>query len=772
MASNSSSNEKHIKNLFEYDQWNLIQKKLDKKNDNFLIAESLTSLGNGYFGSRGNFEETYSGKMHQGVYNAGVWFPDKTRVGWWKNGYPKYFGKAINSLNFIKIRVFINDKELDLNVYKPKKFKRTLDMFNGILKREFVVVIDDIELSCKTERFYSIADNETAFIKYEITPNKKCSIKYISILDGDVWNLDSNHGEQFWLPVDSEANSEYQYTSIKTKENPFGVDRYVVAAAATIDLNLKTNEINSNSREFLSEIIVEKEVESNQKFEIHKKVAILSTRHHKESMIKKDTLSKVKKLSNLPYEQAKLEHSKLWNKRWEMCDIKIEGDEASQQGIRFSLFQLFSTFYGEDPNFNIGPKGFTGEKYGGATYWDTEAYCVPTYLGVSPEYVTKSLLQYRYNQLPQAIDNAKNSLGLEGALYPMVTFNGVECHNEWEITFEEIHRNGAIAYAIYNYTNYTGDDTYLKNQGLDVLVNISKFWASRVHYSKRAKKYMMHGVTGPNEFENNVNNNWYTNFIAKWTLEYTMEVIEKYKVPSSRLKKLGLTDENIKKWKDIVDNIYLPYDKELDIFVQHDGFLDKEFIATNDLKPEDRPIVHNWSWDKILRSCCIKQADVLQGIYLFQNKFSEKQIKTNYEFYEKYTVHESSLSPCIHSILAARINKMDDAFRFYKRSSRLDLDNYNDDTKDGLHITSMAGSWMTIVQGFAGMNVENDILCFSPKLPKEWKSYAFNIYFRKNIINVKILKDKFQFSLVKGKQLEIKVNNKTVNLENKKTVEV
>ncbi len=755
------NNEKHIKNLFKYDEWKLIQNKLDNKGDDFLIGESLTSLGNGYFGSRGNFEETYSGLMHQGVYNAGVWFPDKTRVGWWKNGYPLYFGKAINSLNFIPIKVFVNGKELDLNKYKPTSFNRTLDMYNGILSRQFNVTVDGVELDCETERFYSVKDPETAFISYRVTPKQSCTIKFISVLDGDVKNLDSNHGECFWDLIDSDVVNGVQQVTTKTKANNFGVEQFTISCACVNECNADSTF--GEAKDFLAQQIYIKEVSANETFSIVKKIANLTSRHYTEKTIQKAALDKVNTLKKISYDIAKKQHSEGWNTRWEMCDIKIEGDPASQQGIRFSLFQLFSTFYGEDPNFNIGPKGFTGEKYGGATYWDTEAYCVPTYLGCSPEYVTKSLLQYRYNQLPQAIANAK-SLGLRGALYPMVTFNGVECHNEWEITFEEIHRNGAMAYAIYNYTNYTGDDSYLKTKGIEVLVNIAEFWASRVHWNKDKKVYMMHGVTGPNEFDNNVNNNWYTNTIAKWTITYTLEVLKKYKISVSKFKKYGITEESIKKWKDVASKMYLPYDEKQKIFVQHDTFLDKEFILVKDLKPSDRPIVHNWSWDKILRSCFIKQADVLQGIYLFEEKFTLDEIKRNYEFYEKYTVHESSLSPCIHSILAAKLNKMEDAFNFYKRSSRLDLDNYNNDTKDGCHITSMAGGWLTIVQGFAGMRVINGTVNFTPRIPKEWKSYEFNIYFRKNIVNIKVDKKQSEFTLIKGTKLDIKVNNKKLSL--------
>ena len=196
------------------------------------------------------------------------------------------------------------------------------------------------------------------------------------------------------------------------------------------------------------------------------------------------------------YDALLAAQNKIWQERWNMADVVIAGDDVAQQGIRFNLVQLFMTYYGDDARLNIGPKGFTGEKYGGATYWDTEAYIVPMYLSVTPPKVVRQLLEYRYNQLSGAYHNAQQQ-GLKGALFPMVTFNGIESHNEWEITFEEIHRNGAIAHAIAQYTEYTGDHSYVDDHGIEVLVGIARFWADRVHFSKRQGKYMIHGVTGP-----------------------------------------------------------------------------------------------------------------------------------------------------------------------------------------------------------------------------------------------------------------------------------
>lgn len=444
-------------------------------------------------------------------------------------------------------------------------------------------------------------------------------------------------------------------------------------------------------------------------------------------------------------------------KRWEIADVQIDGSAEAQQGIRFNLFQLFSTYYGEDERLNIGPKGFTGEKYGGATYWDTEAYAVPLYLALSDEKVAKNLLKYRHNQLPQAQHNARQQ-GLKGALYPMVTFTGVECHNEWEITFEEIHRNGAMAYAIYNYSNYTGDETYLAHEGLEVLIEIARFWADRVHYSKRNDKYMIHGVTGPNEYENNINNNWYTNKLAAWVLTYTAESLAKYPRPDL------IEGAEIAHWAEIVDKMYYPEDEELGIFVQHDGYLDKDLTPVAQLDPKNLPLNQNWSWDRVLRSPYIKQADVLQGIYFFGNQFSLAEKQRNFDFYEPLTVHESSLSPSIHAILAAELGMEDKAVEMYERTARLDLDNYNNDTEDGLHITSMTGSWLAIVHGFAQMKTWDGQLSFAPFLPQAWTGYAFHINYRGRLLKISVGQE-VKLELLRGQALNLEIYGEKIELK-------
>ncbi|WP_222718540.1 glycoside hydrolase family 65 protein [Listeria booriae] len=748
-----------IQRLFEIDEWKLKSKQVEKEAKR--LQESLTSLGNGYMGMRGNFEERYSGDTHQGTYIAGVWYPDKTRVGWWKNGYPDYFGKVINALNFIGIDVTIDGETLDLFVDETADFALELDMETGILRRSFQVKKNGKSFLVETERFLSIVKQELCLIRYHVTAlDAEAEIVLTPYVDGNVTNEDANYDEMFWLEVAQDATENKATIVTKTIENNFDIPRFTIAASME-NRTENAKEATAEAKKLYVENKYRFQVAKGETAKLEKRVAVATSRDYAEHELAGASEQFLANVAELDYEALRKEHAVAWQTRWQKADVLISGDDSAQQGIRFNIFQLFATYYGEDARLNIGPKGFTGEKYGGATYWDTEAFALPLYLSLADKEVSRNLLQYRHDQLDGAKVNA-GKIGMKGALYPMVTFTGIECHNEWEITFEEIHRNGAIAHAIYNYTNYTGDTTYLVNDGIDVLTEISRFWADRVHMSERLDKYMIHGVTGPNEYDNNVSNNWYTNYIATWTLRYTIESLQQ--IAPAKREELQITDAEIDHWQDIIDNMYFPYDEKWQIFVQHDTFLDKELRSTDTLTDADKPINQNWSWDKILRSCFIKQADVLQGIYTFGDEFDFETKQRNFEFYEPLTVHESSLSPAVHTVLAAEIGREDKAVELYNRTARLDLDNYNNDTEDGLHITSMAGSWIAIVQGFAGMRTFNGRLAFAPFLPKTWDKYAFKINYRDRLIEVTVTAKTVSIALLSGEALELDLFGEAVQL--------
>jgi maltose phosphorylase len=754
--------------------WSIIEEGFEA--DRVKSSESLFSIGNGAMGQRANFEEHYSGDTFQGSYIAGVYYPDKTKVGWWKNGYPEYFAKVLNAPNWIGINLEVNGEKLDLATCKSvTNFRRELNMQEGWYQRSFQAVLqNDAAISVDVTRFLSLDIDELGAIKYNVTPiNSDAKVVFKPYLDAGIENEDTNWEEKFWetLEIKNEENSAFIVArTLKTK---FTVATYMqnqiivnneIADVKPVEVTKEASKIS-----FSYEVAATQ----GQTVSIQKFGGYTISTNHKEEYLISSAKQVLVQATTIGF-NALLENQKqAWAKIWEMSDITIEGDTKAQQGIRFNIFQLNQTYLGKDSRLNIGPKGFTGEKYGGSTYWDTEAYCIPFYMATKDQNVARSLLEYRYNQLDKAIENAQNNLGFKNgaALYPMVTMNGEECHNEWEITFEEIHRNGAIAFAIYNYYRFTGDYSYIPEKGLEVLIGIARFWHQRATFSTNKNQFVILGVTGPNEYENNVNNNWYTNYIAKWCINYTYAQIEKVKSEYTTdyeriMSKVNLNDTELQSWKNTADNMYFPFSEEHGVFLQQDGFLDKELVKVSDLDKSQRPINQKWSWDRILRSPYIKQADTLQGFYFFEDDFTKEQLERHFDFYEPFTVHESSLSPCVHSIQAAALGRMEQAYTFYLRTSRLDLDDYNKEVHEGLHITSMAGTWMSIVEGFGGMRVKNNQLHFEPRIPEQWKGYSFKVNFRNAIVKVEVTHQETKVSVEGNQEVEVIINGASQLVKN------
>ena len=759
-------------------EWQIIEDGWDPKR--VTQSESLFSIGNGRMGQRANFEEDYSGNTLQGNYVAGIYYPDKTRVGWWKNGYPQYFAKVLNAANWIGIRIQINGESLDLNKCEVSEFKRVSNMKEGTYTRSFVATnTQGISVKVDAIRFYSIVNDECGVLRYELTLlNSDAELIVTPYVDFDVKNSDSNYDEKFWEEIDKSTNENQLFVQARTKKSGFEVCTGIQWFAFLDDREIHP-EVKSIEEKKYTAHQFETSLQKGQKLTLFKNGTNVSSENYPKTELAQQAEKQLAQVAAKGFDTMLKEQQDAWAEKWLQSDIKITGDVKAQQAIRYNIFMLDQTYTGEDARLNIGPKGFTGEKYGGATYWDTEAYCLPFYLSTADSKVAKQLLVYRYNHLQKAIENAE-MLGFKNgaALYPMVTMNGEECHNEWEITFEEIHRNGAIAYGIYRYVNYTGDSDYLAEFGLEVLIAISRFWAQRVHWSEKKKQYVMLGVTGPNEYENNINNNWYTSYIAIWCLRYTAEVIANLKASNpTRLNEI-LSKTNfdsgteLAQWADINAKMYLPADDEKGIVLQQDNYLDKEQILAADLDASQRPLNQVWSWDRILRSCFIKQADVLQGFYFFEADFTDKELESNFDFYEPRTVHESSLSPCVHSILAAKLGRLEQAYDFYLQTARLDLDDYNDEVHEGLHITSMAGTWMSVVEGFGGMRVKNGVLHFNPQLPEQWEGFEFNVKFRNNLVNLSVTKQEFIIKNINGEAIDVMINNKNYVIEKDAKIEI
>jgi maltose phosphorylase len=762
---------------YKNDAWQIIEEGFHPEMNR--ESESIFSIGNGYMGQRANFEEHYSGESLQGSYVAGVYYPDKTRVGWWKNGYPEYFAKVLNAPIWIGIDISVNGKNIDLATSEIISFRRILNMKEGYLERSFRVIVGENKtIEITTRRFVSMSEPDLGLIRYAVKSiDFQGIINYTVYIDGDVKNQDTNYGEKFWTEVSKEIIGNTGVLVTGTLKTDFHVATGMIFEFTKEKEEIPVNVGNIAKDKFIAGL-VSLSIAKGEEIILVKYVSVLSSLNNAKENLAKDCLIRCGEAKTKGYANLFLEHVRQWERIWSTSDVVIEGDLSAQQAIRFNIFHLNQTYTGKDERLNIGPKGFTGEKYGGSTYWDTEAFGLPFFLKTADQQVGKNLLLYRYKHLEKSIENAAK-LGFKdgAALYPMVTINGEECHNEWEITFEEIHRNGAIAFAIFNYIKHTGDSEYMGDYGLEVLIGISRFWSQRTTFSENLEKYVILGVTGPNEYENNVNNNWYTNSLAIWTLTFTLDnirLLEKRNPGklSALYGKIHFNfSEETARWTDIIENMHLPADPSRNIFLQQDGFLDKELKLASSIPSDEKPINQHWSWDRILRSCFIKQADVLQGIYLFEDQFDTETIKRNFDFYEPMSVHESSLSACIHSIVASRIGNVEKAYELYLRTARLDLDDYNNEVGEGLHITSMAGTWLAIVEGFGGMRILDDRLHFAPQIPVNWKSYSFHSRFRGILFEVYVTKDFVSINNLSDKNLELEISGKVFQVkESEKTL--
>lgn len=765
------TNEIHaMKRYLKTDEWNIIEDNFHA--DNLRMSESIFSLGNGRFGQRGNFEEPYSSDSYRGSFVAGITFLDKTRVSWWKNGFPAFYTRIPNAADWARVSLRLIDEELDLAQWDVNSFNRRLDMKAGISYRDFEVTSPrGNQLRIHVEHINNMAHPNLGLVKYSVTSiNYTGKISLVPSLNAIITNKDDEPNEKIWNILRSGVTKDCAYLWTQTRR-----EDAQVCYATTYQFFKNGKETTSNpiriEKEKQTGFSLGADVKPGDNVTLIKYTAITSSLYYERQDLVDHSIAEARQAKVSGWDALSSDHQQAWGDIWNEMDVTIEGDPEAQQGIRYNIFQLCQTYRGDDPRLNIGPKGFTGERYGGNTYWNTELCCVPFFLLSTPREIVKNLLIYRYNQLPKAIENARK-LGFKdgAALFPQVTNNGEECHSEWEITFEEIHRNNIIVYAIAQHAALTGSKDYVAKYGLEVMIAVSRFWSQRVSFSKPKQKYVILGVTGPDEYENNVDNNWYTNYSCvqclRMTLRYLEVIAGEYPDEYARVRRVTnlRQQEEAERWRDIIARMYLPEDKELGIFVQNDGYLDKELESTDAIPPEERPINQHWSWDRILRSCYIKQSDVLLGLYLYYFHFDKETVRRNFEFYEAMTVHESSLSPHIHSILAARIGEVERAYQLFMHATRLDLDDYNNETHQGLHITSMPGSWLAIVRGFAGMEVLENILCFSPVIPEKWKSYSFQVNYQGRTLYMQVGKE-IKISLIAGDELNIQVYQNVYSLK-------
>ena len=742
------------------DPWSIIENIFDPTYG--LVSESVFSLGNEYMGVRGYFEEGYSGERHVGSYFNGffeetpIFHPARYK------GFVDVSRDMTNSIDWLYTRIIIDEEQLDLANSKFEQFNRTLNLKTGILNRSFIwTTKSGKKLKLIFERFMSMNINNVGCQRIVFEPlNFSGEITVISGLNIIKNNNDNEYSN--WDVITSEQKGHTHSILVQTKRS-----KLRLYSSFRIDCSCKYGDKVINEDEFIGTMFnIMLEHGKNASFD---KISVnyAAKKTDDPETIWGKGIELASKYSAVTYNQVMSENLCYWDEIWKSSDIEIEGDLSNQQGIRFCIFQLQQTYRGSDPYLNIGAKGLSGESYGGKAFWDTEAYCLQFYIFSNPE-AAKNLLCYRYNHLTEARDRARE-LDCEGACYPISTIDGIETCGAWQHSSLQIHVSGAIAFGIYNYYNICQDKEFLYTKGIEMLLEISRFYKSRVQQNPLTGEYGYYGVMGVDEFHMMVNNNCFVNYLAKKSMEFTLEVINEMQTNSKTelddmLKKLKVSQEEMNQFNVISQNMNMPQTED-GLYEQHDGFFMLPHIDLDSIPVTDFPLYHNWSYDRIYRTDMIKQPDVLMMLFMYSNDFSKDMKTINYEYYEPRCIHESSLSPSVHSIIAAEIGRYKEAYEFFKFATRLDLDNYNRNTNEGLHTTSIAAAWMNIVYGFGGMRSDGKLLSFSPYIPSEWDSYQFSIRYHDSLLHVKVTKEVVNFMIKEGKNVTISVFDNTYNID-------
>ncbi|MCL2217737.1 MAG: family 65 glycosyl hydrolase [Defluviitaleaceae bacterium] len=744
---------------FLTDEWKIIEKGFDPKYSR--VSESVFALANESLGVRGYFDEGGSVDSLRGAYVNGVYETENIPRSYC--GIVDKIHYMIPAADWLYTEIVLDGEKLDLGCVNFSEFVRELDMRSGVLVRQFVWHTKsgkDLQLTFR--RFTDMTHGERAYQRITFLPlNFSGQIELRSGINFDVKH--QGRDACFW----GECRTE-------TGMNSYAIQSRTLSSAQELFVGA-VMDINGNACRESKSVFVNMEIalEEGCPLNADKRAVVLFNYAEGETlwMNGQEALRNTEAVS---LDDALAAQEAYWARHWELSDITIEAalqeEEVAvaeeQQGIRFCIFQMAQTYRGGNICHNIGAKGLTGEVYSGHAFWDTETCCLPFYLFTNPAAV-RSLLTFRYNTLPNAIERAK-MLDCEGACYPIATLNGDEACNLWQHASLQFQPSTAVAYGIWHYVNVTGDREFLWEYGAEMLLQISRFLVTRASQNPHTGEYGYYGVMGPDEFHMMVNNNAYTNYMSKRSLEYAIETLRSFQgeMPEmyiALVEKTDLKPNETNRWKDVAENMAMPVTAD-GLIEQHDGYFDLPYIEVKDIPVTDFPLYHNWSYDRIYRTSMIKQPDVLMFLFLYNSSFSLEEKRLNYEYYEPRTIHESSLSPSVHSILAAELGRMDEAVKFFGYATRLDLDNYNRNTCEGLHTTSIAMAWMNIVYGFAGLRSDGEILSFAPRLPDRWKKLRFSITWQNRTIETEMLRDKTSFALRQGEPVEFMVDGELIRI--------
>jgi alpha,alpha-trehalose phosphorylase len=769
--------------IYPTEPWRIVEKQFYPR---FLSqTETIFATANGYLGMRGCFEEGNpvfeNGTFINGFYEA------------WKITYPETaYGFSTNGQTMVNvtdskiIKLYVDDEPFSLPEANLVNFERVLDMQAGILDREILwETPTGKRIAIKSRRLVSLANRHLAAISYEVTVlNAEAPVTISSEMRNDP--------PQKFDKEDPRLGKGFE-GRVLLPEVHYKKNRRVVLGHATgasklklacgIDHVLETEcpySVESTVEKNAGKVIFAVQAQPGKPIVLTKFMA-----YHSESDKSFDELCTLTeqtlgRATSRGFQDLVDSQRKFLEEFWRRSDVQIEGHPdmkhrapETQQAIRFNLFQILQAAARAE-NTGIPAKGLTGQAYDGHYFWDSEIYVLPFLTYTFPN-LARNQLAFRYRILDQARQRARE-LHEKGATFPWRTINGEEASAFYAAGTAQYHINADIMLALQKYVEVTGDEEFLYNVGVEMLVEAARLWYGHGFFSERAGgKFCIHGVTGPDEYTTVVDDNTYTNLMAQNTLLYAAAQAEalRQKKPerfADLADRIGLHPQEIKDWRRAAQAMHIPFSEELGIHPQDDTFLDKEVWDFNNTPREQYPLLLHFHPLEIYRRQVIKQADVVLAMFLLGQKFTREQKQRNFDYYDPLTTGDSSLSVGIQSILAAEIGYMKKALAYANYAVLMDLGNVEGNVKDGCHIASMGASWMVLVNGFGGLRDHEGVLSFDPRLPEAFKSLRFPLTFRGQLLEVTIKQETVTYLLRDGTGLTIKHQEKELKLSPGKPV--
>lgn len=761
-----------LQTLLGGDEWLILQDEYDAAEN--LNYESLFCLTNGYLGTRGSYEEG-TVKSLPCTFVNGVF--DKSET---------FMRELANLPNWLGIRLYVEKELIGIENCSILEFSRVLDMKHAMLVKRFLLE-DKKGRQTLVEgiRFVSRANVHRMAVKLYVTPiNYDGIIEVENIVDGSVINFADAPRfkvKHTYLVANERLTENGVYIECATRDNHLHVGTGAFLDAERNGKSvIKTRQFYAFGEQTIE--FQDFDAEQGVTTEITKYAGIYTERDLPKYELHSAVKNEIDAFVERGFEQELAEHFKVYEEMWKEADIQIQGDFDLDRAVRFNIFHLMSTGNEHDDRVNVGAKLLHGEEYGGHAFWDTELFMLPFFAYVFPK-TAKNLESYRYRLLDAARANAAKN-GYKGAQYPWESADdGTEQCPDWTIEPDgtcyrcyvadyEHHVTAAVAYGIYDYVKITKDTSFLLKKGAEILMETARFWASRCEYITEKDRYEIRKVTGPDEWHEPVDNNVYTNYLAKWNLRYVIALIqdlkEHHREDYDRIaEKISLTEKEIEEWNLVQSKIYLPRKEGTQLLEQFEGYFDLQEVTIQEYDKNDWPIrPAELKTMKTKETQIIKQADVVMLLHLMGEEFDEETTKLNYSYYEKRTLHGSSLSPSIYSIMGLKVGDDTKAYRYLRRAAFIDLINLQKNTREGIHAANAGGVWQTVVFGFAGLSIDADgILNITPKMPKEWEGVTFRIHYLNSWLEISIdAKNNAAVKVLEGAQTDVKVNGKLMRV--------